>query len=258
MTRRFSDSSSTARPPRQQLNLVQEVASLEREHQQQLYEEELEYQAYLAHLQYEEEQSRLEREHRTSHHAGADDNEGYFTADEEEDHVRLHHVNHQEDEEHLRRLERLDVLPILANLPMEATSNLPLPVRQRIEKYRTETVNRDRDRGSDRDNHSHRNDSPQWQSQRNSDRSNPGRLVESQKRVTFGNVTPNKGACTSYLKGQCTKGDACFWSHDWDVCMAEGERIAENLRAQKALRAKSTVVASMSSTNNRQQTEPAT
>ena len=253
--RRFSDSS--ARPPRQQLNLMEQVEHLEKEYLQQQSQEEQEYQAHLTFLQLEEE--RLQRESGTGQYA--DDHDGYYTADEGgESHGRSHDVDlhqaqlaHSETDyahdAHMRRVERLDVLPILATLPIEVMSKLPLPVRQRVESFRSETMNR----ASDRDN-SHRNDSPQWQSQRNSDRSNPGRLVETQKKVTFGNAAP-KGACTAHLKGQCTKGDSCYWSHDWDVCEAEAERIAENRKSQRALRAKSMTAASISAV--RQQTNTA-
>ena len=165
--------------------------------------------------------------------------EGYYSANEDEDH-RVSVAPPQRD----RYAPEDDaILHMLANMPMEATSSLPATVRQRIEGYRSNAIERD-------NRNEHRNDSAQWQSQRNSAGHNPGRLSEPQKRVTFGSGAP-RGACTAFLKGQCTKGDSCAWSHDWDVFFAEGDRVAANLKAHEAKRPKTAGVASMS-TNSQQ------
>ena len=131
------------------------------------------------------------------------------------------------------------VMAALADLPMAQASQLPFTVRERVEKFRNDSIDQQ-----------HRNDSPQWSTQRNDARSNPGRLVEPGKRVTF-NSGAQKGACTAFLKGVCNRGAACNWSHDWDVIEAEYDRIAENIKTQRAQR-KSNKVAAIGSTNSQQ------
>jgi hypothetical protein len=161
--------------------------------------------------------------------------EGYYSANEDEDH-RVSAAPPQRD----RYAPEDDaILHMLANLPMDATATLPATVRQRIEGYRSNAIERD-------NRNEHRNDSAQWQSQRNSAGHNPGRLSEQQKRVTFTSGAPPRGACTAFLKGHCPKGDSCSWSHDWDVFFAEGDRVAANLKAHEAKRPKTAGVASMS------------
>ena len=166
--------------------------------------------------------------------------DGYYSANEDED----HRVSASPPQRDRYAPEEEAVLHMLANLPMDATSSLPATVRQRIEGYRSNAIERD-------NRNEHRNDSAQWQSQRNSAGHNPGRLSEPQKRVTFTSGAPPRGACTAFLKGQCTKGDSCAWSHDWDAFFAEADRIAQNVKAHEAKRPKTAGVASMS-TNSQQ------
>jgi hypothetical protein len=183
------------------------------------------------------------------HAAAGDDGDGYITADEgprsqQSSRRALHQLRQSvvHDEEEHEDPHRLDLLAILADMPLQQTRTFPAPVRDRIETFRSNVLERDRNR----------NEAPQWQPPRTSRDNNPGKLSEPPRKVSFGNGAP-KGACNQHLKGTCPKdASSCFWSHDWDVCVAEAEKIAENMAKLRALRAQGAVVAA-ASTNNRPQ-----
>ena len=250
--RRFSDGNAP-QPRRQGLHLMHELALIEDEREQQ--ERDYAQQERLAQAReyYADLLDQQERANGTGayaqHAAAGDDGEGYITADEgprsqQSSRRALHQLRQSVvyDEEEHEDPHRLDLLAILADMPLQQTRTFPAPVRDRIETFRSNVLERDRNR----------NEAPQWQPPRTSRDNNPGKLSEPPRKVSFGNGAP-KGACNQHLKGTCPKdGSSCFWSHDWDVCVAEAEKIAENMAKLRALRAQGAVVAA-ASTNNRPQ-----
>ena len=212
--------------------------------------------------QYEQDMDDYNYLYKIGPYAPADDTEdsGYMTANEGSGHeardeVLIRELKHAYDLRHLDQREaqrpspedaNRAVMEQLATLSVSAISALPVAIREHVADYRE------------------RNDSQQWQSQRNSGSHNPGRVVE--KRVAF--EPRPRGVCGQFLVGKCKHShdgvNGCPWSHAKADVRARVAEINASQATRDALDAQDqpkpasrVVVAAVSGAKNRLQTDPA-